>query len=174
MSDIDMARSVLRDGFARTHDCVPEALDGLTTEDLLWRPDADANSIAWLVWHLARQQDEQVGQLAGRRSVWTEQGWAQRFNLPYAGDATGYGMSPSEVGDFRVEDPALLTEYHEAVHAMTVDYVDTVALDDLAEVIDENWDPPVTAATRLVSVIDDAAKHLGQAEYVGGLMERAR
>ena len=38
--------------------------------------------------------------------------------------------------------------------------------------VDERWDPPVTAAVRLVSVVDDAVKHLGQAEYVLGLAER--
>jgi hypothetical protein len=39
---------------------------------------------------------------------------------------------------------------------------------DLDQVIDENWDPPVTRGVRLVSIIDDAAQHVGQAAYVAG------
>jgi hypothetical protein len=37
-------------------------------------------------------------------------------------------------------------------------------------VIDDRWDPPVTRGVRLVSVVDDDARHLGQAEYVRGLL----
>jgi hypothetical protein len=39
-------------------------------------------------------------------------------------------------------------------------------------VVDTRWDPPVTAAVRLVSVLGDALQHLGQAGYVQGLAER--
>ena len=42
--------------------------------------------------------------------------------------------------------------------------------DDLARVVDERWTPPVTASARLVSIIDDAAQHLGQAAYIRGLV----
>lgn len=169
-----MSRDLLRDGFGRAHEGVPPVVEELTIDELLWRPDAGSNSIAWLVWHLARQQDEQVAQLAGRRSVWSGGGWAQRFDLPYAGDAMGYGMSSADVDRFRLDDPQLLVEYYDAVAALTDDYLATVSVESLREVVDENWDPPVTAAVRLVSVIDDAAKHLGQAEYLRGLVERRR
>ena len=52
------------------------------------------------------------------------------------------------------------------MHARTVEVI--VALDDagLARIIDRRWDPPVTAAVRLVSVVDDAAQHVGQAAYL--------
>ena len=40
---------------------------------------------------------------------------------------------------------------------------------ELKRVVDTNWDPPVTASARLVSIIDDCAQHLGQAAYVRGI-----
>lgn len=43
---------------------------------------------------------------------------------------------------------------------------------ELARVVDERWDPPVTLAVRLVSVISDDLQHVGQAAYVRGLAER--
>jgi Protein of unknown function (DUF664) len=43
----------------------------------------------------------------------------------------------------------------------------------LSRVVDVHWDPPVTASVRLVSIIDDAAQHLGQAAYVRGSLIRA-
>ena len=83
-------------------------------------------------------------------------------------------MSSEDVGRFTVADPRLFAAYQGAVHERTVALLDE--LDDAAygRVIDESWDPPVTVGVRLISVLDDAAKHLGQAEYVRGLVERRR
>ena len=170
----DTTRDLMLDGFGRIHDGVPEVIDGLSVDELLWRPDADANHIAWLLWHLARQQDDQVAALADQESAWLSDGWADRFDLPYPQDAHGYGMSSAEIASFTIADVGLFTGYHEAVHARTVALVE--GLDDAAyaRVVDAHWDPPVTVAVRLMSVLDDAAKHLGQAEYVKGLVERRR
>jgi hypothetical protein len=55
------------------------------------------------------------------------------------------------------------------VHKFTCEYVAGVTADELVRVVDTNWDPPVTASARLVSIIDDCAQHLGQAAYVRGI-----
>jgi uncharacterized damage-inducible protein DinB len=94
----------------------------------------------------------------------------ERFALPYAPGAMGYGQSAEDVAAFRLEDPKLLTGYYQAVHEVTIELVDSLSEDDLARVIDARWDPPVTLAVRLVSVVDDAAQHIGQAAYVKGLL----
>jgi hypothetical protein len=168
------ARDLLVDGFGRIEQGVPAVVDGLSVDELLWRPDADANHIAWLVWHLARQQDDQVAHLADRESAWKGDGWFERFGLPYPPDTHGWSMSSRDVGRFTVEDPVLFGGYESAVHARTVELLDDLDADAYARVIDDRWDPPVTVAVRIVSVLDDAAKHLGQAEYVRGLVERRR
>lgn len=49
------------------------------------------------------------------------------------------------------------------------EYIAGVTADELARVVDSNWDPPVTASARLVSIIDDCAQHLGQAAYLRGI-----
>lgn len=174
MADTDQIRTVLGDAFGRIHEGVPAVVKGLTIDQLLWRPDPDANHIAWLVWHLARQQDEQVAHLAEVDSAWSVGGWAGRFDLPYPEGTHGYGMSSAQVGAFRLEDPALLVDYQSAVHHLTASVLDGLDPGDYERVIDTRWDPPVTVGIRIVSVLDDAAKHLGQAEYVRGLVERRR
>lgn len=170
----DLARDLLTDGFDRIRDGVPEVVDGLSVEELLWRPDADANHVAWLLWHLTRQQDDQVAALAGDEPVWQAGGWSERFGLPYPPSAHGWGMSSSDVGRFSVTDPSLFAGYQEAVHERTVRYLAGLDAAAYGRVIDERWDPPVTVGVRIISVLDDAAKHLGQAEYVKGLIGRRR
>jgi len=168
----DPARELMLDAFDRIREGVPDVVDGLSVDELLWRPDRDANHIAWLVWHLARQQDDQVAHLVGGESAWLADGWADRFALPYAPDTHGWSMSSADVGRFTVADPGHFAGYQTAVHARTVDLLEHLDADGYARVVDQRWDPPVTVGIRLVSVLDDAAKHLGQAEYVRGLVER--
>jgi hypothetical protein len=166
------AREILQDAFGRVHELVPEAVGGLTAEQLLWRPDAEANHVAWLVWHLSRVQDDHVAGVAGAEQAWTAQGWSSRFGLPYPDDAIGYGQSSDEVGAFVLADPGLLTGYHEAVHELTRSVLDRLSDEGLSRVLDDSWDPPVTVGVRLVSVVNDIGQHVGQASYVRGLIER--
>lgn len=51
-------------------------------------------------------------------------------------------------------------------------YLSTLQASDLDEVIDASYDPPVTRGVHLVSVIDDAAQHIGQVAYVVGMPRR--
>jgi hypothetical protein len=44
---------------------------------------------------------------------------------------------------------------------------------DLSRIVDRNWDPPVTLAVRLVSVISDGLQHVGQAAFVRGIILRS-
>lgn len=163
---------LLTESFERVRETATAAVEGLTDAQLATRPAADANPIGWLVWHLARVQDDHVADVAGTEQVWTAQGFVERFDLPFDSSATGYGMSSEEVGHVRVS-AALLAEYLEAVHAATTSYVAGLGPDDLDRVVDERWDPPVTLGVRLVSVVNDDTQHAGQATYVRGLVTQA-
>jgi hypothetical protein len=167
------ATDLLRDALGRVHEGLPSAVGGLTPDELLWRVDADANPIGWLVWHFTRVQDDHMAGVGGVPQVY-EQGWAERFDLPYPRSSIGYGQTSAEVGAFRVDDPALLTGYHEEVHALSLQVLDSLDEADLERVINEHWDPPVTVAVRLVSVVNEIAQHAGQAAYVRGLLDRRR
>jgi len=162
---------VLIEAFSRLPAIATLAVDGLSVDDLAWRPDDEANTIAWLVWHTARGQDVQVADLAGSDQVWVVDGWVDSFGLPFAPGEMGYGMSPSDVGAVRV-DAELLVGYLEAVTLRTRGYLDDLDAASYDDVVDDAWDPPVTAGSRLVSILNDCVQHLGQASYVRGLLDR--
>jgi uncharacterized damage-inducible protein DinB len=151
---------------------VRRALAGLTEEQLTYQVGAEANSIAWLVWHLSRVQDDHIADVAGTEQVWTADGWADRFGLPFPPEDTGYGQSQAEVQAVRGIPADDLAAYHDAVTDQTVRYVEALTDDDLDRIVDTSWDPPVTLAVRLVSVISDDLQHAGQASFVRGMLGR--
>jgi hypothetical protein len=164
MSD-DAVRELLRDAFTRLIEHVDELTAGLTEEQANYRPSPDANSIAWLIWHSARVQDIQLAPIAGIEQVWMADGWVDRFGLDLPRNDSGYGHGPDEVA--KVHAPVdLLSGYYHALHKVTLEFVARVTAEDLARIVDRNWDPPVTASARIVSIIDDCAQHLGQAAYL--------
>jgi hypothetical protein len=165
------SHDVLLDGFGRVRDDVHAAVEGLDESALRFRADADANTIAWLVWHLTRVEDDHVCDVAGVEQVWTTDGWAKRFDLPFDTAATGYGHTSSDVAALRADAGSLLG-YFDAVHRQTVKYVGGLRDADLDRVVDERWDPPVSLGVRLVSVINDCTQHAGQAAFIRGLTER--
>jgi uncharacterized damage-inducible protein DinB len=122
-----------------------------------------------LVWHLTRVQDDHIADVAGTGQVWTDDGYAERFDLPFDPHDIGYGHTTEQVGQVRAAAGPLL-DYYRATHARTLAFVDTVTPDDLDRVVDTRWDPPVTLGVRLVSVVNDCTQHAGQAAYVRGLL----
>jgi hypothetical protein len=169
---VTSATTILVDAFGRVNDSMRTLLPGIEPTALLWQPDHAANSIGWLAWHLSRVQDDHLAGVGQIEQVWTEQGFADRFALPYPVTSIGYGQSEPDVAQFNVADSALLLEYHDAVHAQTLEVLSRLDDTGYARIVDERWDPPVTAAVRLVSVIEDTLMHLGQIGYLRGLFER--
>ena len=165
---------LLVDAFNRIREGAHEAVEGLSPDDLAVRPAPQANSIAWLVWHLTRVQDDHIADVADLEQVWTSDGWHERFDLPFGPKATGYGMSSDEVARVAGLTGEQLLGYLDAVHEQTVGFVAGLSLGELDRVVDERWDPPVTLGVRLVSVVNDDQQHVGQAAFVRGLLNGQR
>jgi uncharacterized damage-inducible protein DinB len=164
---------LLTDAFGRVRENVHGAVDGLTADQLAVRVEGHANSIAWLVWHLTRVQDDHIADVAGTDQIWTSRGWAERFALPLPATDIGYGNTDKEVAAVRVDSPELLTGYYDDVHERTIEYVRGLTDAALDRIVDTAWDPPVTLGVRLVSVIDDDIQHAGQAAFVRGIILRS-
>lgn len=166
------AKDILLDGYGRVREEVHAVLDGIDPAHLNARPDPDANSLAWLVWHLTRVQDDHLADAFGLDQVWLTGGWYERLALGLPPRDHGYGHTSAQVAQVRVTDAALLTGYFDAVHAQSTAALSRVTANDLERVVDTRWDPPVTLGVRLVSVLADDLQHVGQAAYVRGLLER--
>ena len=164
---------VLSDGYARIPALVRAAVEGANRYELISRLDPDANSLLWLTWHIGREQDAQLAQLAGREQVWVTGDWRTRTGLDVDDDDVGYGNTSEQVA--RIDAPAdELLAYVDAVGVFAQEILRGFDDDALDEVIDPAWDPPVTRGVRLVSILGDAFEHAGQAAFVRGVLDRAR
>ncbi len=165
------AAALLIDALDRVQETVHATVEGLSENDLAYRVDPQANSIAWLVWHLTRIQDDHIADVASTDQVWLADGWSERFGLGLDPTDHGYGHTTEQVAAVVVPE-ALLLGYYDAVHARSLRYLGGLDDGQLPRIVDRRWDPPVTLAVRLVSVVNDCTQHAGQAAFIRGLVDR--
>lgn len=143
-------------------------LPALSVEQLNAHPGGHPNSVAWLLWHTGREVDIQLAALSGKEQLWHR--YRDRFNLGDAGDGMGYGHTPAQAHAIRVDDQELLLEYVDASLSALGDYAAHLGAEELDEIVDRRWTPAVTRGVRLVSIVDDAIAHVGQAAYAAGAL----
>lgn len=161
---------ILRDAASRPGIEAAVAVKELSPEALNAHPGGHPNSIAWLLWHAGRQMDRQLSTLNGQPQVWEAQGFRERFNLGELGDTMGYGHTAEQARSIVVENSTLMVEYLVATGEALADYAHRLSEADLSKIIDRSWTPPVTRGVRMVSMIDDAVQHVGQAAYAAGIL----
>ena len=81
-------------------------------------------------------------------------------------NAVGGGLAAQVV----IGDLSVLTAYLDDAYALATTYLRSLTPETLDDIVDDSWDPPVTRAVRLASVVDDAAQHSGQALYTRRLL----
>ena len=97
-------------------------LDGLTTEELNWRPDSSANSIAFIVWHPARVEDRWVQLFCqGKSDLWIDGRWFDKLGMDEKQQVARY--NPKELEDFPILTMDELKSYFEAVRSETQKYL---------------------------------------------------
>jgi len=166
---VDVA-AILLELYGRIDPLARDVVRGLDADQLTHAPTRGANTIAWLVWHLARVQDHHVAEILDVDQIWVTGQHAERCGLGPDAWNTGYGHSAADVAAVRPDGPEVLLDYLDAVSARTQQMLRDLTPDDLDRIVDRRWDPPVTLGVRLVSIADDSLQHVGQAAYARGLL----
>ena len=161
---------LLSDAASRPAEAAAVVLEDIDEKALHAMPQG-GSSIAWLIWHAGRQMDVQLAALCDDPQVWEEGSWAQRLGVSRGADTFGFGDSQDVVAALHVDDPAALGDYLAAVVTRLRGYVEGLPASALDEVVDTSYEPAVTRGVRLVSIIDDAVAHIGQAAYVRGIVD---
>lgn len=112
------------------------AFAGVTDEQMRVRPREDLNSLAWLMWHIARAEDIFVNTILAGRSQVFDDAWTKRLGVTRRD--FGIGMTSPEVTELtRQIDVGALREYRDAVGRRTREVVSGFKPQD--------WEGPVTA-----------------------------
>jgi len=99
------------------------AFAGLTDVQMRVRPREDLNSLAWLMWHIARAEDIFVNVVLAGRSQVFDDGWTGKLGVTRRD--FGIGMSSPEVTELTHQiDLAALREYRDAVGRRTRELVE--------------------------------------------------
>ncbi|MHC5251696.1 DinB family protein [Listeria kieliensis] len=147
-----------------------DTLQQMNVEEANTMPKPLIKSVTWLIWHTARELDYQVSDLANKEPLWLSAGWSAKFALDLPDDTEDWRHTPEEAAKVVVSDKNLLIDYLAASVQFVKEYLENVEEASLEEVIDRNWTPVVTRQVRLVSAIDDAVMHSGQAVYTRRLV----
>ncbi|MFD1900732.1 DinB family protein [Enterococcus termitis] len=158
------------DTLKRAQERFEETLDQMSAEEANTMPHPLIKSVTWLIWHTARELDYQISELNKTEPLWLAAGWSTKFALDVPDDTEDWHHSPEEAAKVVVEDKKLLLDYLSASIDLTTQYLESLDEKSLNDIIDPNWTPPVTRQVRLVSAIDDAIMHSGQAVYTRRLV----
>ena len=154
------------------------ALEGLTPAELAWRPDAESNSIAFIVWHVARVEDRWIQVFAqGIPDVWTKEGWHEKLGL--AEDYAFVGLSAEQLGNFPTITKENLDGYRHAVQHGTQAYVKNLDADGLDFVPGRTPTPERSGSLErhgsfsigrmFRQTLAEYNQHLGQVSYIRGI-----
>ena len=157
----------------RVHQDLTLSLDGMTLEALMSRPLPEANSMAWLAWHIGRSQDVRASHLTGLEQLWISDGWHDRFGMSPDPRETGRGHTDEQVATVRPQDAATLQGYCRAAHERARAYVHTLPPDGPdREAISSDDGSLITVGAILLRMVYAGLAHVGQLAYVRGLVQR--
>ena len=125
MSTLDFIRGSLR----QMHGTYRDAVADLTPEQLHWRANDNGCSMAFVLWHYYRTEDNIIQfVLQHKPTIWLDGGWDQRFGLDRI--AQGTGMSLQDAQALRINSKEGFLDYMAAVATATDGYL--AGLDDAA------------------------------------------
>lgn len=166
---------VMREAFQRAYGALKAELQGLTPEQLVWRPAPTANAIAFLAWHVPRTGDVFFNQrILGRPQIWFSEAWTRRIAVDATGKGLrGLGMGTGFTDEQAGEMPALPVEeylaYIDAVAAAVDAYFATLPPEALEqEVKAEGW-PDAKLLPILFQALNHILTHRGEIAYIKGL-----
>ncbi|MGM0219456.1 DinB family protein [Enterococcus sp. AZ126] len=158
------------DTLKRAQERFEETLGQMEVDEANMMPAPLIKSVTWLIWHTARELDYQFAELNNTKPLWVESGWSTKFALDLPDDTEDWQHTPEQAAKVVVTDKKLLLDYLAASIEFTNIYLSTIREESLHDVVDTNWTPVVTRQARIVSAIDDAVMHSGQAVYTRRLV----
>jgi len=139
--------------------------EGMTQEEVSWRPAPYANNIGFILWHVTRAEDNLVTRLESGPTLWVSDGWHKKFDQPVDSPDPGDRMGLRALA---IPDLTVLMGYAQAVGEQTRRLMGDLTADRL----DQPIGPQQTVAGTLRHLITHKNNHHGQVDYIRGLQNQ--
>ena len=158
----------IEDAFNIEHEYLMDALDGLTSDEIIWKPGPGANSIGWILWHMLRVEDMWFQFFIQRQpEIWEKDNWNEKFGLPTRDN--GFGHTPEQVNNFPIYDLTEMLAYGSAVRTATLSYLKSMTAEQL-DVVPREARPEMSVGRIFRQVIGEIYQHQGHIAYLKGLL----
>ena len=158
----------IEDAFNIEHEYLMDALDGLTSDEIIWKPGPGANSIGWILWHMIRVEDMWFQFFIQRQpEIWEKDNWNEKFGLPTRDN--GFGHTPEQVNNFPIYDLTEMLAYGSAVRTATLSYLKSMTAEQL-DVVPREARPEMSVGRIFRQVIGEIYQHQGHIAYLKGLL----
>ena len=164
------ATDVIATSLERNWGMVERAIEGMDDAMLARQPNAQSNSIAWLLWHMNRVADRFINdRLQSKPQIWLEAGWNQKFGMDTDPEVTGMGWSEEQIAQWNPPSKDVLVGYFQAVKTAALGYIRAMSDQDLAATIKVPPDNEARAVSDMLGVlVFDNITHGGQIAYLRG------
>ena len=159
-------RQVVRMALERNAGDLKKTLDGLTAQERRFQPAPQANHIDYIVWHLARVEDDFIHRALLTDSLWQREGWYEQLGLPETGNGTRYDAE--QVRGLPPFDMTELWSYYEEVRTAGNQFIDTLTDADLERPARTDR-PEYTIGHMLSHLMVEVSQHAGEVAYLRGL-----
>lgn len=157
-----------------TREQILTVVDGLSDDQFAWRPAPQAHSIGWTLWHIARCADKFAAEADGGTEIWEREELADKWNLaPHllGTNGVGTGIDDETAATLRPPSKDGLLDYARRAFAAVDRLID--GLDTTAIAREHNsffTEGPASVGRALIASITHDARHLGELEYIKGLL----
>ena len=160
----------IRESFAVNWEWLERYLDGLTQDEIEYRPNAQCHSIGFIVWHYGRALDLWTQTLARQAPQLYEREWAARLGLAPEPTDVGFGYDADALAIWRCPPKTLLVEYATATRDNLLSFL--AEHDDNAlttETMTNRRGETIKLADMFRMLLWEVNQHGGQAGYLRGM-----
>ena len=160
----------IRESFENNWDWLERYIDGLSQEEIEYRPNDQCHSIGFILWHYGRALDMWTQTLARRGEQLYEREWAERLGFRPEAMDVGFGYSTEDLANWRCPDKDLLVGYARAARDNLLGFLGEHNDESLASTMMTNrqgTEMPLANMFRML--IWEVNQHGGQAGYLRGM-----
>ena len=145
------------------------ALDGLSHDELTWRPGEESNHIGFILWHQIREEDYTQAMIREESQVWIKDKWYEKFDMSDNPNEDGYGYTSEQVAAFKVPELEELMTYAEATRTQMKGLLENLTPEEIDRVIKTPFWGEMSLSQIFSSYLDETIQHTGQIAYLRGL-----